>query len=102
MAQVAPRPPSTSGAGMPSCGQPREPGSARLPGEERSLRIGEDSSSDESEADRHQLARGTGVQARRSRWRAVPEYREKLRTEVSAGDAENLGRLKAAARLGWG
>ena len=64
---------------------------------------GEDSSSDEEpEAPRHQLARATGVQSRRSRWRAAPEYRDQTRIQAPAAVSEGLGRLKARMRIGWG
>ena len=71
------------------------------PGAVRWAAMGEDSSSDEElEAPRHQLARATGVQSRRSRWRAVPEYRDQIRIQAPAAVSEGLGRLKAQMRIG--
>ena len=64
------------------------------PGALREARLGEDSSSEEEpERQRDQLARATGVQARRPTWRAVPEYRARVRAELPAAEARKLDRL---------
>ena len=68
-------------------------------GEPRSLGFGESSSS-EDEAPAHQLARGTGVQMRRSRWRAVPEFREKVRVTTTVAAIEGRTHLREPAVLG--